>query len=177
MTTFPEIKTSRLLLRQFTPDDLENVFRGLSHPEVIKYYGVSYSTLEATQEQMDWFAELEKKKTGIWWAVCWQDSGEFVGGGGFNNWDHTHRKAEVGFWLLPTFWRRGIMQEAMSVIIQYGFQKMNLHRIEGFVESNNENCKRALAKLEFAYEGTMQDCEIKNGAFVSVDIFAKRNAL
>lgn len=46
---FPIIKTDRLLLRQFVESDLENVFNGLSHPDIIKYYGVSYLTLEATK--------------------------------------------------------------------------------------------------------------------------------
>lgn len=58
---FPTIKTERLLLRQFADSDLENVFKGLSHPEVIKYYGVSFQTLEATKEQMLFFADLKKK--------------------------------------------------------------------------------------------------------------------
>ena len=52
MTEFPILKTERLLLRQFADTDLENVFKGLSHPKVIKYYGVNYQTLEATKEQM-----------------------------------------------------------------------------------------------------------------------------
>ena len=51
MTEFPILKTERLLLRQFVDTDLENVFKGLSHPEIIKYYGVSYQTLEATKAQ------------------------------------------------------------------------------------------------------------------------------
>jgi len=46
---FPIIKPNRILLRQFTDDDLENVFKGLSHSDVIKYYGISYDTLEATK--------------------------------------------------------------------------------------------------------------------------------
>ena len=51
MTEFPILKTERLLLRQFVDTELENVFKGLSHPEIIRYYGVSYKTLEATKEQ------------------------------------------------------------------------------------------------------------------------------
>ena len=45
-TEFPIIKTQRLLLRQFVESDLHSVFKGLSHPDVIKYYGVSYKTPE-----------------------------------------------------------------------------------------------------------------------------------
>ena len=170
---FPVLKTERLLLRQFRQDDIDKVFYGLSHPEVIEYYGVHYDTLEATQAQMDWFDKLETSRTGIWWAVCSTEDGAFLGAGGFNNWSHESQKAEIGFWLLPEQWGRGIMTEAMPLICNYGFGKMGLYRIEGFVESDNWNCKKALKKLDFRLEGTMEDCEVKNGRFISLDIYAK----
>ncbi len=171
-TSFPTLTTPRLLLRQFQPDDLENVFKGLSHPDIIPYYGVSYDSLEATKAQMAFFADLEENGTGIWWAICSPDNQVFYGAGGLNNLSKEHRKAEVGFWLLPEYWGQGIMQEAMPLICRFGFHELGLHRIEGFVESENGNCKRAMAKLDFVYEGTMRDCEVKNGRFISLDIYA-----
>lgn len=173
MTEFPIIKTERLLLRQFVDNDLENVFKGLSHPEIIKYYGVSFQTLEATKEQMTFFADLEKNETGIWWAVCSADNKTFYGAGGLSSLNKEHKKAEIGFWLISEFWGNGIMKEAMPLICNYGFDNLELHRIEGLVESENENCKNAMAKLDFQHEGTMKECEIKNGKFISLDIYAK----
>jgi ribosomal-protein-alanine N-acetyltransferase len=170
---FPVIKTKRLLLRQFVDSDLEIVFKGLSHPDIIKYYGVNYDTLEATKKQMKFFADLGNSGTGIWWAISSVDNKTFYGAGGLNNLSKEHRKAEIGFWLLPDFWGKGIMKEAMQLIYNYGFQKLGLHRIEGLVETGNTNCKRAMAKLAFIHEGTMADCEIKNGKFISLDIYAK----
>jgi len=170
---FPTIKTERLLLRQFNDNDLENVYRGLSHPEIIKYYGVRYDSLEATNAQMKFFADLEKNGTGIWWAICSPDNTVFYGAGGLNSLSREHRKAEIGFWLLPGFWGNGIMQEAMPLIWNYGFDTLQLHRIEGIVETENSNCKKAMAKLGFIHEGTMRECEIKNGRFISLDIYAK----
>ena len=65
------------------------------------------------------------------------------------------------------------MREVIPLICSYGFDHLGLHRIEGFVESNNQNCKRAMAKLDFEHEGTMKDCEVKNGEYISIDIYAK----
>ena len=172
-TEFPTIKTERLLLRQFADSDLENVFKGLSHPEVIKYYGVSFQTLEATKKHMAFFADLEKNETGIWFAVCSADNKTFYGAGGLNSLSIEHKKAEIGFWLLKEFWGQGVMTEVMPVICNYGFDNLGLHRIEGLVETDNLNCKNAMKKLDFKHEGTMKDCEIKNGKFISLDIYAK----
>ncbi len=175
MTTFvfPTIKTEKLLLRQIVDSDIDNIFKGLSHPDIIKYYGVNFQTLEATKEQMTFYADLERNETGIWWAVCSIDNKIFYGAGGLNSLSKEHKKAEIGFWLLKEFWGQGIMTEVMPIICNYGFEKLGLHRIEGLVESDNLNCINAMKKLDFHYEGTMRDCEIKNGKFISLDIYAK----
>ncbi len=170
---FPILESERVILRRFEDSDLENVFKGLSHPEIIKHYGISFETLEATKMQMKWFEDLEKNEKGLWWAVCDQVDGTFLGGGGLNDLSKKHRKAEIGFWLLKEHWGKGYMTETMPLIVNYAFNSMGLHRIEGFVETENTNCKNALAKLNFNHEGTMQDCEFKYGKFVSVDIYSK----
>lgn len=172
-TQFPVLKSQKLLLRQIVDGDLENVFKGLSHPDVVRYYGVSFVTLEATKEQMRFFADLEATETGIWWAVCSLADHSFYGATGFNNLSKSHKKAEIGCWLLPEFWGKGIMPEAMQLISNYGFSDLGLHRIEGFVETENRNCKKAMEKLNFQLEGTMRDCEIKNGTYISLDIYAR----
>lgn len=171
----PELRTGRLLLRPFAESDLEHVYRGLSDPDVNRYYGVSYRTMEETKAQMKFFADLEKDGTGIWWAICTADNGAFYGAGGLNSLIREHRKAEIGCWLHKAHWGQGIMAESLQVICHYGFNTMDLHRIEGLVETENMNCKNAMKKLHFEHEGTMKDCEIKNGKFISLDIYAKIN--
>ncbi|MGN8226570.1 GNAT family N-acetyltransferase [Gracilimonas sp. BCB1] len=169
----PSLQTKRLILRPFTEDDLDNVFKGLSNPDIIKYYGISFETRESAKEQMKWFADHERNETGAWWAICLKDSGHFIGAGGLNDIEHDHKKAEFGFWLLPEYWGNGFMGEAIPAILNHGFEKINLHRIEGFVESKNTNCQKALDKLNFTFEGTMRNAEIKNGRYIDIDIYSK----
>ena len=160
-------------MRQFNENDLGNVFLGLSDPEVIKYYGVHFTSLEETKKQLEWFAELEKEGTGIWWAICSPDQSIFYGAAGLYYLNKTHRKAEIGCWILPPYWGRGLMREVIAKVIDHGFNQMDLHRIEGLVETENINCKRAMARMDFVHEGTMRECEIKNGKWISLDIYAK----
>jgi ribosomal-protein-alanine N-acetyltransferase len=86
-----------------------------------------------------------------------------------------HKKAEIGFWLLPDFWGTGIMSEAIRLVCDYGFSQLGLHRIEAFVETKNINSKNIMEKMQFTNEGTMKDAEIKNAEFISLDLYAKLN--
>lgn len=160
-------------MRQITEADLENIFAGLSNPDVIKHYGVNYKSLDDTWEQLEWYAELERTYTGIWWAIISVESKEFCGAIGLNNLSREHKKAELGFWLLPQYWGRGYVQEAMETVLQHAFQKLQLHRIEAFVETENMSSQKALQKQHFKQEGILRDSEIKNGRFISVAIYAK----
>lgn len=171
-SSFPEIKTDRFLLRRILATDIENIFSGLSHPEVIRYYGISYTSLADTKAQMDWYAQLERTGTGIWWAIVSPDNTLFYGAVGLSSLQAHHKKAELGLWLLPAFWGKGIMPEAVPFVCRYAFDQLGLHRIEAMVETENDNCKAVMRKLGFTYEGCMRDCEVKNGKFISLEIYA-----
>ena len=172
-TPFPQLTTHRLSLKQFLAADLKYIYAGLSHPQVVRYYGVSYQTLEETKKQLHWFQELESSGTGRWWALWSAGNANFLGAAGFNNLSQTHRKVELGFWLLPEYWGNGFTSEALEAVLAYGFEQLGLHRIEAFVECGNEKSSRVLLKQGFRHEGTQRDCEIKHGHFISLQTFAK----
>lgn len=167
------IHTDRFLLRQFCSDDLAFVFEGLSHPDVIRYYGVRYARLEETNEQLIWFGELQKNETGIWWVICDQESLFCLGAIGLNDLSKTDQKAEIGFWLLPEHWGKGIIKEVANPICNYAFEKLGLRKIEAMVETENENSRKVLQKLDFDYHKTMENCEIKNDKLISLAIYVK----
>ncbi|MFD2532200.1 GNAT family N-acetyltransferase [Gracilimonas halophila] len=167
-----KVSTQRLSLRPIQDQDLQHIYRGLSDPKVIKHYGVSFSSMEETKEQMDWYRKLIENKTGIWFALELKESNEFIGAVGLNDIKKEHRRGEIGFWLLPEFWGSGYISDAVPKVLEYGFRTLKLHRIEAWVETENEKSRKALTKLGFQYEGTLRDHEFKNGRFISVDILA-----
>lgn len=166
------MKTEKYFLKEIESSDIHNIHKGLSDPEITKYYDVHFETLEATKEQMDWYSKLKSDGTGIWWGIYGIADEEFKGAGGFNNLEKQHKKAEIGMWLLKEHWGKGILKEIMPKLFEAGFAGLGLNRIEGFVVNENTKCKSALEKINFTYEGTMRECEIKNGEKINVDVYA-----
>ncbi len=170
-----ELRTDRLVLRSITAADIGHIHRGLSHPDVIRYYAVSFLTLEATQEQMDWYAGLERDGTGKWWAIRSAVDDVFFGTIGLNNIVQTHRRGDLGFWLLPEHWRKGYIAEALPLVIGHGFRVLGLHRIMAEVETKNSASANVLRRAGFVHEGTLRECELKNGRYLSLDVFSLLN--
>ncbi|MBM3115439.1 GNAT family N-acetyltransferase [Jeongeupia naejangsanensis] len=170
---FPTLETARFVLREFVQQDIDAVFRGLSHPQVIAHYGVSYATLDDTQEQMDWFRQIVAEQSGIWWAIADAGTPEVLYGAcGFNDRHHEHRHADIGYWLLPEYWGHGVMRECLPAVLDYGFGALALHRVAAEVEPENVRSSALLADLGFVHEGTRRECEFKEGDFLDLADYA-----
>jgi ribosomal-protein-alanine N-acetyltransferase len=74
----------------------------------------------------------------------------------FWNIDHGHRRAEIGYELNPDCWHKGLMTEALTSIIDHGFQKLGFHRIEATPLVINEASQRLLERCGFRKEGVLR---------------------
>ncbi len=171
MKSFPELSTERFHLQQVTKEDIPFLFKGLSDPEVMPYNGVYFKTLEETYAQLEWYEKNWNEETGINWKIVEASTGENAGVVSIYYFKPEHRKAELGYWLLDRFWKKGIASEVIPAIIEYWRTERNLHRLEAFVEEENEASIRLMEKLGFVHEGTMRDCEFKFGRFISLRIY------
>jgi RimJ/RimL family protein N-acetyltransferase len=168
----PQLTTSRFFLQQIVPEDQQFIFEGLSHPDVIPFYGVRYDSFDATKKQMEWYEKSYNDGTGGPWKIVDKTSGEKIGVVAYYFHKHEHKKAEVGFWLFPQYWKKGIATEVLTAVVDYCHQQKDIHRLEAFVEEGNVASKKVLEKVGFVYEGTMRECEIKNGKFISLLVYA-----
>jgi [ribosomal protein S5]-alanine N-acetyltransferase len=171
-TMFPELNTPRFLLKQILPDDQEFIFKGLSDPRVIPYYGVQFKTFEATRSQMEFYDRIWREKTGIWWKIINKQSNEPIGACGINGYQSTHEKAEMGYWLLPEFWGKGVMKEVLPVMIAHLFRQWKLHRLEAVIEDENESSIKLAEKLGFQKEGLLRESEMKNGKRINLFLYS-----
>ena len=174
MQDFPQITTSRYVLRKLVATDMPLVFKGMSDPQVIEYYGLSYETLESTQAQMEWFELIYHTRTGIWWAIADLAAPEqLLGCCGISDWEQDDHCAEMGFWLFPQYWRQGVMKEVLSAALHCCFHQLGLHRIQALVEPDNQGSWRLLERLGFQLEGILRECERKGERYVDLRCYSR----
>ncbi len=168
----PTLYTERLVLRPVQDHDQEWVFKGFSHPEVTRYFDLTYPTFEATAAQMEWYKTNTENGTGHYWVVS-STYGEFMGVFSIYFINRTHHKAEIGYWLFPEFWGKGYASEALQAILHVAQHTLLLHRISAEVEPENTDSCKLLQKLGFELEGTLRDYEFKNGKYNDLQVWAK----
>lgn len=168
---FPVLHTDRLELRRFRHNDIGKVFEGLSNPRVTRYYAVHYDTLEATEEQMEWFENLWRERSGMWWAVCPKGEKQLIGAFGFTNFQPRQASMDIGYWLLPAEQGKGYALEALHALVDFCTQQLHARRLEAWVEKGNKPSERLLRRAGFKKEKILHNCEEKDGRLITLQVF------
>ena len=166
------IETSRLLLRPVAKSDQQLVYEGFSHPNVTRYFDITYATFDDTHAQMEWYFNNREQGSGYAWVVCNKNTGETMGVFSIYYIEPKHRRAELGYWLLPPYWNKGYAFEGIKAILNYASLQLHLHRVSAEVEPDNQASIILLQKLGFERDGILRDFEWKNGAFQSLEVWS-----
>jgi len=107
------------------------------------------------------------------WAICRrEDTDRVVGTCGYNLWVQTSRRGLLGFDLARDCWRQGIMTEALTAVLQFGFGAMSLNRAEAIVLVANEASHGLLTRLGFQREGILREYEYLKGRPLDMVMFS-----
>lgn len=160
--SFPELETARLRLREITRDDLGWFMRHFSVPEICHGQGhPPPADLHEARRQLDLYViDLFAQGKGLRWGITLKEAtraGDLIGSAGLYDWDREVRMAEAGYDLDPAHWGRGIMTEAMTAILAYGFEVMDLNRIQLIAMPRNAASLALAERLGFVREGVLRD--------------------
>ena len=148
--SFPFITTSRLLLRNITESDVNEIFTLLSNKHVATFFQRPYAKSEQDAvEFINKVAEGIQAQQWIIWAVVLPHSDKLIGTISLWNISHEDDSAEISYEILPEYQNQGYMREAVQVVINYGFTTMRLNVIEARTSIKNERSLNLLNKLCF----------------------------
>lgn len=170
--TFPTLHTSRLDLVEIKQEHLEDIFKLFSDNSVTKFYNVvTLNKEEEAQKYIDWFRSRFAEDAGIRWGISLKGHKNIIGTAGFNNWTLNH-KANLGYDLQSDFWNKGYVTEALEAVIDFGFQELDINRIEAEVMPGNTASERVLTKLGFTNEGILSQWMYWNDKHYDMTMFS-----
>lgn len=170
----PVIRTGELILRPIEDSDTAALFKLFSNEAVTRFMDIDafVNVTEATHI-IHFFRESLEKGEGMRWAITIAGQDELIGTCGYHRISKTHYKAEIGYDLMPDYWGKGIMTVAIQAMLAYGFEEMQLNRIEAFVDPANSASSGLLKRLGFAYEGFLRDAFFEKEQFVDAELYSR----
>lgn len=151
---FPNLETERLWLRQEKKEDAEAVFAIFCDPKVTQFHSLNaFARVDEASRLINRRTRDFAAQRRIRWGIALKPDNYLIGSGGFT-WKENN-SAEIGYELASKFWRRGIMSEALSSILGYGFEVKGLKFVVAEVMPANIASKKLLAKLGFQSQQVM----------------------
>ena len=160
-----ELKTKRLVLREFIEDDWQAVLAYQSTQEYLRYYPwverEGGDVRAFVNEFIAW--QGEKPRYRHQFAVTLADNGRLIGSCGIRKEKPDESGGELGYELDPGYWGNGYATEAAREMLKFGFEHLQLHRVGSFCIAENVVSLRVLEKLGFRREGALRETVWMNG--------------
>lgn len=162
----PILETRRLLLRPICLDDAKDMYEYARDPLVSRY--VPWETHRSIEDTYDYINSVvadQQAGKPCSWAVVSKGENRMVGTAGYVWWEPEHSKAEIGYVLARRLWGQGLTKEAAKTIIDFGFTRMELNRIEARCFEGNIGSAKVMEYCGMKREGRMRDYLKLKGSF------------
>ena len=171
--SMPTLETPRLILRRIAMSDAKDIFAYSCDEEVARH--VLWSAQKSISEAKDYCRFMMRKykyDEPSSWGIIEKATGKLVGTIGFMDYSEDNASVEVGYSLARWLWNGGYMTEALSCVIDYAFENMELNRIEAQHELTNPSSGRVMEKCGMKKEGVLRQRLYNKGKFVDVALYA-----
>ncbi|MDX2024484.1 MAG: GNAT family N-acetyltransferase [Deltaproteobacteria bacterium] len=154
----PTIKYGDVELSRLTEGDVPALFEIFGHPEVMRYWSTPRLHDEAAAAALlNDIHEAFRTRQLFQWGVRIRGTAKVVGTCTLFNLDFAHRRAEIGFAVARREWRQGIATKATRALIEFAFERLDLHRLEADADPRNSASLRVLERHGFRREGHLRE--------------------
>ncbi|MBI4671427.1 MAG: GNAT family N-acetyltransferase [Chloroflexi bacterium] len=168
-----ELRTERLILREFVAEDWRAVYVYQNDPRYLEYYEwehrSEHDAKAFVQMVMDWQGEAPRIK--YQFAVVLPGTHKLIGNAGIRKRDLKAFQADMRYEIDPREWGNGYATEVAGAILNFGFEQLHLHRIWAQAVASNLNSIRVLEKLGMRQEGRLRENEFFKGHFWDTVIY------
>jgi len=164
------LESNRILLRQFQDSDLESFLQYRNDPDVARYQGwkIPYSREKGT-EFVEFMTTAFPAIQGEWFqaALGLKSTHEMIGDVGFVIRKDDGRQAFIGYSLARAHWGNGYAYEAVSRLLAYLFDELDLHRVVAECDVANVPSWKLLERLGLRREAHLVENIFFKGAYGS----------
>jgi [ribosomal protein S5]-alanine N-acetyltransferase len=153
---FPELKTERLILRKLQSSDASKLYELYQEAEVTRYLDWSgTSTEQEAKLVLAFFEQQFRSSKSLRWAIAEVESNALIGTIVMTNF-RKDAIADIGYDLARPYWGKGLMKEALTRLLEFCDDELNLLRLQAYIRPENIASAKLVSKLGFLSEGLLR---------------------
>jgi RimJ/RimL family protein N-acetyltransferase len=168
------VRTERLVLRPFRPDDVDPVFRACQHPDLARWL-MALPSPYTRQAAADFVTGIAPRgrAAGTDLGCAIDVDGELVGSCGLHNLTTGRLGPEIGYWIAPWARRQGYASEAAAGLARWAIER-GAARVHLFADVTNGPSLATARKAGFVQEGVVRRClEYRDGSLGDAALFGR----
>lgn len=169
-----KLETERLILKKFSLDDSEQVFKNWANEDEVTEFlrWKSHNNIEVTKNILSEWIKSYKNLDFYQWSIVLKEMEESIGTISVVGMDEMTNKVHIGYCLGSKWWNLGIMSEAFSKVISFLFEKVGVKRIESQYDPENVGSGKVMKKCGLVYEGTLRNADWSNRGIVDACMYS-----
>ena len=165
----PTLETPGLTLRGMRVSDAADMFAYAKDPAVTEFLTwYPHADEEETRRYLTYVGQRYRTGDFYDWAVVDKESGHMIGTCGFTSFNCPADSAEIGYVLNPAYQGRGLATEAVRRVLAFGFEELELHRIEARFIQGNHPSRRLMERVGMTFEGFSRESMKIKGQYRTV---------
>ena len=133
--------------------------------------GIAWETIDKAHETIARYNKALAENESVGLAIVHLQTNALIGTCSLFHIDAQCRRAEIGYSMASLYWGKGYMHEALTALINYGFDQLNLHRMEADTDPRNTASRRCLERLGFINEGHLRERWIVNNEICDTSFY------
>lgn len=167
----PKLLTARTCLRRMMKSDSYDMYEYAKRDDVTRYLlWDPYPNENYTHRYLSYLQTRYRAGDFYDWAVVMRDTYKMIGTCGFTRFSIESNSAEVGYVLNPDFWGMGIAPEVVSKVLAFGFNELDLNRIEARYMVGNDRSRRVMEKVGMTFEGVRRGEMLIKGSYRDIGV-------
>jgi RimJ/RimL family protein N-acetyltransferase len=167
------LKSKNINLRKLKKTDAKFIFKYAKDPAIARFTNVPHPyTKKMSEDFVKMTHSNIKKKEAFAFGIELKETKEIIGMISLINLNLENKNAEIGYWLGKKHWGKKTMKEAIPLILNFGFKKLKLVRIQGIVLHPNIASAKLLEKSGFKYEGTKRKASFRKKKWYDEKIYS-----
>lgn len=165
------IQGSSFLLRPFDMEDISGLVKHANNPRIAINLRDGFPHPYTEKDAENWIRMVMENRADLILAI--EVNGEAAGGIGLHGGKDVYRfNAEIGYWLSERYWGKGIISEAVKLVVEYGFTHHKWTRIHAGVFSSNPASMKVLEKCGFTLEALFRKSVLKGGEYLDEHVYS-----
>jgi RimJ/RimL family protein N-acetyltransferase len=165
----------RIYLREVRREDVnENYYKWMNDSEITRYTESRFYPY-STEQLLAYVASLDGKRDAVFLAIIAKGSGQqHIGNIKLGGIDWIHRRGDIGVIIgEKSVWGRGYASEAIALLSDYAFNKLNLHKVWAGCYANNPGSVKAFKNAGFEEEGVQKKHYFSEGEYIDLVLLGK----